>query len=42
MTDGTLTRLADVLEARKAADPQDSYVAGLHAAGLDRILRKLG
>lgn len=42
MTDGTLTRLAEVLEARKAADPQDSYVASLHAAGLDRILRKLG
>jgi len=42
MTDGTLNQLAEVLEARKAADPEDSYVASLHAAGLDRILRKLG
>ncbi len=42
MTDDTLARLADVLEARKDADPDSSYVAGLHAAGLDRILRKLG
>lgn len=40
---------ADVLEAleavlaqRRDADPERSYVAGLHAAGLDRILEKLG
>jgi phosphoribosyl-ATP pyrophosphohydrolase len=38
----TLTRLAAVLEARKAADPKSSYVAGLYAKGLDAILKKIG
>ena len=42
MSDETLARLAEVLEARRSANPEESYVAGLHAAGLDRILRKLG
>ncbi len=37
-----LTRLADVLEARKQAAPDASYVAGLYAKGLDRILKKIG
>ncbi|MCG6896384.1 MAG: phosphoribosyl-ATP diphosphatase [Thiocapsa sp.] len=37
-----LERLADVLEARKVADPGDSYVAGLYAKGLDAILKKIG
>ena len=37
-----LTRLADVLEARKAADPDSSYVAKLYAKGLDAILKKIG
>jgi phosphoribosyl-ATP pyrophosphohydrolase len=37
-----LTALADVLEQRRLADPAQSYVAGLHARGLDAILRKLG
>jgi phosphoribosyl-AMP cyclohydrolase / phosphoribosyl-ATP pyrophosphohydrolase len=37
-----LTRLATVLEARKHADPETSYVAGLYAKGLDAILKKLG
>jgi phosphoribosyl-AMP cyclohydrolase / phosphoribosyl-ATP pyrophosphohydrolase len=37
-----LTRLAAVLEARKHADPETSYVAGLYAKGLDAILKKLG
>jgi phosphoribosyl-ATP pyrophosphohydrolase len=36
-----LTRLADTLEARKTADPQTSYVARLHAKGLDAILKKV-
>ncbi len=36
-----LSRLADTLEARKTADPQTSYVAGLHAKGLDAILKKV-
>ena len=37
-----LLRLADVLEARKAADPDSSYVAKLYAKGLDAILKKIG
>lgn len=41
MTD-TLERLAEVLEARKQADPDSSYVAGLYAKGLDTILKKVG
>lgn len=36
-----LERLADALEARKAADPASSYVAGLYAKGLDAILKKI-
>lgn len=41
MTD-TLERLARVLEARKLADPESSYVAKLYAKGLDAILKKIG
>lgn len=41
MTD-TLERLAEVLEARKSADPATSYVAGLYDKGLDAILKKIG
>lgn len=37
-----LARLADVLEARKQADPDSSYVAKLYAKGLDAILKKVG
>jgi phosphoribosyl-ATP pyrophosphohydrolase len=37
-----LQRLADVLEQRKGADPQSSYVAKLYAKGLDAILKKIG
>mgnify|MGYP000459038520 FL=1 len=37
-----ITRLAKTLEARKAADPNSSYVAGLYAAGLNKILEKIG
>lgn len=37
-----LERLADVLEARKQADPDSSYVARLYAKGLDAILKKIG
>lgn len=42
MSDDTLRRLAEVLEARKGAPPESSYVAGLYAGGLDRILKKVG
>lgn len=37
-----LARLAMVLEERKRADPESSYVARLYAGGLDAILRKIG
>ena len=37
-----LQRLSEVLEARKQADPDSSYVAGLYAKGLDAILKKIG
>jgi len=37
-----LERLAQVLEARKSADPETSYVASLHARGLNKILEKVG
>ena len=36
-----LAELAQVLEARRGADPDSSYVASLYARGLDTILRKL-
>ncbi len=38
----TLERLAEVLEARKGADPHSSYVASLYDKGLDAILKKIG
>ena len=37
-----LARLAQILENRKGADPNSSYVAGLYAKGLDSILKKIG
>lgn len=37
-----LSVLAAVLEARKSADPQNSYVASLYAKGEDVILQKIG
>ena len=37
-----LQRLAQVLEERKGADPDSSYVAALYAKGLDKILKKIG
>jgi len=42
MTDPTLLKLAAVLEQRKHADPESSYVAGLYQKGLDAILKKIG
>ena len=38
----TLQQLADVLEQRKGADPDSSYVAQLYSKGLDKILKKVG
>lgn len=37
----TLDKLAAVVEARKSASPESSYVAGLLAAGIDRVLDKV-
>lgn len=37
-----LNDLTQVLEARKSADPEQSYVASLHAKGLNKILEKVG
>ena len=37
-----LTKLAEVLEQRKQADPDSSYVARLYDKGLDAILKKIG
>ncbi|MFZ5654364.1 MAG: phosphoribosyl-ATP diphosphatase [Pseudomonadota bacterium] len=40
--DDVLTQLSRVLEERRRADPEASYVAQLHARGLNKILEKLG
>jgi phosphoribosyl-ATP pyrophosphohydrolase len=37
-----LNRLAALLEQRKGADAQTSYVANLYAKGMDSILKKVG
>ena len=37
-----LTQLTQVLEQRKQADPEQSYVASLHQKGLNKILEKIG
>ena len=42
MSDDILLRLMDVLESRKQADPDSSYVASLYHKGLDTILKKIG
>ncbi|MEN8213408.1 MAG: phosphoribosyl-ATP diphosphatase [Pseudomonadota bacterium] len=39
---GVLKQLEAVLEQRKSADADSSYVASLHAKGLDAILKKIG
>lgn len=41
MTD-VLKQLTEVLEQRKTAAPDSSYVASLYDKGLDAILKKLG
>ncbi len=38
----TLNKLAAVLEERKSAEPDSSYVAKLYSKGLDAILKKVG
>ncbi|MDR5867220.1 phosphoribosyl-ATP diphosphatase [Halomonas koreensis] len=37
-----LDRLDEVLESRRQADPETSYVASLHHRGLNKILEKVG
>ena len=39
--ESVLQELAKVLEQRKRADPQSSYVAGLYGKGTEAILRKV-
>ena len=42
MNSDILRELAQVLEQRKQADADSSYVAGLYHKGLDTILKKIG
>ena len=37
-----LDELTQILAQRKAGDPEASYVASLHAKGLNKILEKVG
>ncbi|MEH6568080.1 MAG: phosphoribosyl-ATP diphosphatase [Halioglobus sp.] len=37
-----LGQLTEILEQRKNADPEKSYVANLHQKGLNKILEKVG
>jgi phosphoribosyl-ATP pyrophosphohydrolase len=37
-----LSQIATVLEQRKQAHPENSYVSSLYAKGLDAILKKIG
>jgi phosphoribosyl-ATP pyrophosphohydrolase len=38
----TLARLAEVVESRRTADPEKSYVARLFSKGQDAVLKKIG
>lgn len=42
MKEEVLTQLAQTIEERKSASPDSSYVASLHAKGLNKILEKVG
>lgn len=42
MSNDVLQELARVLEERKQAAPDSSYVASLHHKGLNKILEKIG
>ena len=42
MSEEIISALTETLRARREAAPEDSYVASLYAAGIDRILEKLG
>ncbi|HIC40256.1 Phosphoribosyl-ATP pyrophosphatase [hydrothermal vent metagenome] len=40
--DDILTKLEQILEDRKSAKADESYVSSLYAKGLDEILKKIG
>ena len=40
--DNIMDKLSMLLAQRREADPDSSYVASLHAAGLNKILEKVG
>ena len=40
-TNQTLQKLAEILEQRKMANADESYVASLYQSGLDKILEKV-
>jgi len=42
MSDDILARLGAIIAERRQASPEDSYVARLQAAGLNKILEKVG
>ena len=42
MSEQILQQLAEILEQRKTADADSSYVASLYHKGLDAILKKIG
>lgn len=42
MSHDIIERLTQVLEQRKGAPQDSSYVAGLYCKGLDKILKKIG
>ena len=42
LSQDVLARLAEIIEARKAGDPDKSYVARLFHKGTDAILKKIG
>ena len=42
MSESVLSQLTEVLQARKQANIEESYVASLHAQGLNKILEKVG
>lgn len=42
MNNDVLKKLTEVLEARRQASPEDSYVSSLHHKGLNKILEKVG
>ena len=42
MQNDILKKIAAILETRKLAEPETSYVASLYAAGINTVLKKIG